>query len=90
MSKPQEAKVKVKDLSTAIKALETLQDGREKGKFDFATSVYDDFDKTINNFKCAIAKVRGQKRNSIKMEITQSEEEAKFRAEQFKAPWKRQ
>ena len=35
MSKPQETKVKVKDLSTAIKALETLQDGREKGKFDF-------------------------------------------------------
>ena len=55
MSKPQETKVKVKDLSTAIKALETLQDGREKGKFDFATSVYEDFDKTINNFKSAIA-----------------------------------
>ena len=36
MSKPQETKVKVKDLSTAIKALETLQDGKEKGKFSFA------------------------------------------------------
>ena len=47
MSKPQETKVKVKDLSTAIKALETLQDGREKGKFDFAISVYDDFDKEM-------------------------------------------
>ena len=87
MSKAQETKVKVRDLSTAIKALETLQDYKEKGKFDFALSVYESNDKAINNFKCAIAKVRGQRRNSIKMEITQSEEEAKWKAEQFKAPW---
>mgnify|MGYP001174966778 CR=1 FL=1 len=89
MAKAQETKVSVKDLNLAIKALETLQEGKEKGKLDFAVSVYNEFDRAISNFKCAIARVRGKKRDSIKMEITKSEEEAKYRAEQFKAPWSR-
>ena len=80
MAKAQQTTVRIKDLSTAIKALETLQAGKEKGQFQFATSVYDDFDNAIDNFKCAIAKTRGKKRNSIKMEIIKNEEESNFLA----------
>ena len=44
---------------------------------------YNDFDETLDNFKCAIANVRGKKRNPLSMEIVADPEVQKFNAESF-------
>ena len=77
------ASVRIKDLTRAIKAIETLQAGRERGEFNFARETYNDFDETLDNFKCAIANVRGKKRNPLSMEIVADPEVQKFNAESF-------
>ena len=84
--KAQRASVRVKDLTTAIKAIETLQAGRERGKFKFSVENYNAFDEVLDNFKCAIANVRGKKRNPLHMEIITDPEIQSFNAEQFRAP----
>ena len=82
-TKAQRATVRVKDLTRAIKAIETLQAGRERGEFKFAMETYNDFDEVLDNFKCAIANVRGKKRNAIAMEIITDPEVQKYNAESF-------
>ena len=86
-SKPQTATVRVKDLSLAIKAMNTLLGAKEKGEMEFATSVYHDFEKAIGNFQCEIAKIRGKKRDSIKIEITRTEEEVLVKKGMLKNMW---
>tara|TARA_A200000159_G_scaffold155148_1_gene168665 strand:- start:424 stop:702 length:279 start_codon:yes stop_codon:yes gene_type:complete len=84
--KAQRASVKIKDLVTSIKAIETLQAGRERGEFKFAAETYNVFDEVLDNFKCAIANVRGKKRNPLSMEIITDPEIQSFNAQQFRAP----
>ena len=86
-SKPQTATVRVKDLSLAIKAMNTLLGAKENGEMEFATSVYNDFEKAICNFNCEIAKIRGKKRDSIKIQITRTEEERNFQKD-IRRMWK--
>lgn len=81
--KAQRASVKIKDLVTSIKAIETLQAGRERGEFKFATETYNEFDEVLDNFKCAIANVRGKKRNPLSMEITTDPEMQRYNVESF-------
>ena len=81
--KAQRANVRIKDLTKAIKAIETLQAGRERGEFKFASETYNAFDEVLDNFKCAIANVRGKKRNPLSMEIIADPEVQKFNAESF-------
>jgi len=82
-TKAQRATVRVKDLTRAIKAIETLQAGRERGEFKFAMETYNEFDEVLDNFKCAIANVRGKKRNPLSMEIITDPEVQKYNAESF-------
>ena len=82
-SKAQRATVRVKDLTRAIKAIETLQAGRERGEFKFAMETYNEFDEVLDNFKCAIANVRGKKTNPLSMEIITDPEVQKYNAESF-------
>ena len=82
-TKAQRATVRVKDLTRAIKAIETLQAGRERGEFKFAKETYNEFDEVLDNFKCAIANVRGKKRNPLSMEIITDPEVQKYNAESF-------
>ena len=81
--KAQRAIVRKKDLTRAINAIETLQAGRERGEFIFAKETYNEFDEVLDNFKCAIANVRGKKRNPLSMEIIADPEVQKFNAESF-------
>ena len=78
------ASVRIKDLTRAIKAIETLQAGRERGEFNFAIETYNDFDEVLDNFKCAIANVKGKKRNPLSMEITTDPERQKYNREFYK------
>ena len=77
------ANVRIKDLTGAIKAIETLQAGRERGEFKFAKETFHEFDEILNNFKCSIANVRGRRRNPIVMEVISDPEVQKFNAESF-------
>tara|TARA_B000000565_G_scaffold142016_1_gene107406 strand:+ start:628 stop:990 length:363 start_codon:yes stop_codon:yes gene_type:complete len=86
-SKPQTATVRVKDLSLAIKAMNTLLGAKEKGEMEFATSVYHDFEKAIGNFQCEIAKIRGKKRDSIKIHIQHPTEEERNFQKDIRRMW---
>ena len=86
-SKAQTATVRIKDLNLAIKAMNTLLGARENGEMEFATSVYHDVENAICNFQCEIAKIRGKKRDSIKIEITRTEEGVLAKKGMLKNMW---
>ena len=81
--KAQRANVRIKDLTRAIKAIETLQAGLERGEFKFAKETYNEFDEALANFKCEISKVRGVKRNPLSMEIITDPEVQRYNVESF-------
>jgi len=69
MTKPIIANVQVMHLKTLLKGIETLQDGREKGLFNFSLTTFNDQEIAIKHIKCSIATAEGnkkKKRNTIR------------------------